>query len=199
MIIYPKLVDNEVILVRTLEVKSCLRPIIRRLTRLNNSHITITLFRIVAHVPFDPFVVAMKHFLRVEVRDAHDLAIRTYNNILHSILLTRVKSSEFNPEVCTIVSLLELVVVGDSPVVEITYHEDVFRRSRFASCICTKGYFARVFLIIVNTIQNPRRAVCLGRIIWHAGKDRGSGCFLARNSRKLNVIVALFSESVDVG
>jgi hypothetical protein len=57
--------------------------------------------------------------------------------------------------------LLELVIVRDGPFIKITYDKYIFRRLSLASCICTKGDFGRINFVVVDTIDDTSRAVCL--------------------------------------
>ena len=196
MVIYPKFVDNQVVFVRAFEVEGSIRPFERRFVGLKNCDIAITLCRIVALVARNPFVIWMLEFGGIEVRNAHHFAISTNHYILHSVLLTRVETCEFNPEVCTIVSLLELVIIRDGPFIKITYNKYIFRRFSFASCICTKGDFSRVNFVVVDTIDDTLRAVCFGRSIRHASERSSLSCLRTRSSSKLNVIVTLFAECI---
>ena len=196
VVIYPKFVDNEVVFVRAFEVEGSIRPFERRFVGLKNCDVAITLCGIVALVARNPFVIWMLEFGGIEIRNAHHFAISTNHYVLHSVLLTRVETCEFNPEVCTIISLLELVIVRDGPFVEITYDKYIFRRFSFASCICTKGNFSRVNFVVVDTIDDTFRAVCFGRCVRHASERSSLSCLRTRSSSKLNVIVTLFAECI---
>ena len=196
MVIYPKFVDNEVVFVRAFEVEGSIRPFEGRFVSLENCYIAITLCGIIALVTRNPFVIWMLEFGGIEIRNAHHFAISTNHYVLHSVLLTRVETCEFNPEVSTIVSLLELVIVRDGPFVEITHNKDIFSRLSFASCICTKGNFSRVNLIIIDTIYDTSRTISLGWSVWHASESSSFSCLCTRSSSKLNIIVTLFCKSI---
>ena len=163
---------------------------------MNHSHISITLCRIIVDISRNPLIIAMQYFLRVEIRDTYDLAICTHHNVLHCILCIRSQTCELDPEICAIVSLLELVIIRDCPIIEITYHKDMFSRLGLATCISTEGYFGLIVLIIVDTIDDTCRAISLGRRRRYACKSIGSYCFCTIISRELKVVVTLLSQSV---
>ena len=169
---------------------------------MNNSDIAITRQRVIHQVWIQllrlPSIVLVQEFLGIEIRDTYHLAIRTHNSILHGIFLLRSKTREFNPEISTIGSLLELIVVGDGPVVEIAYYKDMLSRFGLATSVGTKSDLSIIVLVVIDAIDDTRRAIGKRRIVRNTSASCSSSCFVSRSHGEFEVVVALLVQCLGV-
>ena len=113
IIIDPQFVNNKVVLVRTLEIDRCIRPVICRFLRLDNGHVATvgTNHRVlnqcrVCRTGFI-LVILVNHLGGKEIRDLLVHRVRTLYRVLETILLLRSQTGQRNPEVVSVT--LELI------------------------------------------------------------------------------------------
>ena len=108
IIIHPQFVNNEVVLIRALEIERSIGPFESGLAGLDHRHISAvgSLQRVVDQRRICrlglPFVVGMKHLLREEVGYLFLHAVGTLYGILEAVFLTGHKVIECDPEIVTV-------------------------------------------------------------------------------------------------
>ena len=136
----------------------------------------------------------MQYLLREEVRDALNYTISTDYHILHRVLLLRSEACEFDPEIVAV--LLELVLIGYLPVIEVAHHEDMLSSLCLASSISTESNLSRIVVVVVDTHIYTCWA-CLQ--FWdtsHASERLGLCLLVACGSCKFEVVVATLAEGI---
>ena len=164
IVVYPQLINHQVVLVRTLEIESRLRPLVLRLSGLDNGHIAIRTRRIVQQVRIHflrlILIVRMQHFLRIQIRDLLLHAIRTLHSILKTILLTGGQTRQRDPEIIAV--LIELIVSAQLPIRHIAQQEHALGRLRLAGRIRTQRH-RRTICSVIDTVTHSRRTGLLCR------------------------------------
>ena len=198
MIIYPCLINHQVVFVWAFEIQRCIRPFKFWFIGLDYGHIAIAFCRIGhqcrIHLDRFPLIVFVQYFFRIEVRNLFHYAICTHYHVLESIFLTWIQSADFQPKIVAI--LIHLICIGYSPIIEITNDKHMLCRSSLAGSIGTEGNLGRVILVIINTTDNTCRTSHLYRCSHYAGMFRSFLGITAFCSNKGKLIISYLRESV---
>ena len=164
IVVDPQLINDQVVLVRALEVQRCIRPLESRFTGLNHRHIAVCAGGITQQIRIYALrfilIVRMQHFLRIQIRDLFLHAIRTLNCVLETVLLSGSQARQRDPEIVTV--LVQLIVRTKFPIGHITNQEHTFGRLRFAGSIGTQRHGCAI-RTIVNTVTDSCRTCFLRR------------------------------------
>ena len=139
IIVNPQLIDNQVVLVRTLKIERGIRPLESRFAGLDNRHITVCSGGIIQQIRVDflrlILVIWVQHFLRVQIGNLFLHTIGTLHGVLEAILLTGLQARQGNPEIVSV--LVQLIISAEFPVGHVAEQEHPFCRCRLAGGIGT--------------------------------------------------------------
>ena len=108
VVIYPQLIDYQVVLVRAFEMKCGIGPLVLRFAGLDDGHVSVRTFscRIIQQIRIHflrlILVIGVQHFLRIQIRDLLLQTVRPLHSILETIFLTRLQTGQCDPEIVTI-------------------------------------------------------------------------------------------------
>ena len=182
IVVYPQLVNHQVVLVWTLEVQCRIGPLELRLTGLNHRHIAVCAFtrRVIQQVRIHflrfILIIRVQHFLRIQIGDLLLHAIRTLYGILEAIFLARLQPRKRNPEIVTV--LIQLIIRTEFPIRHVAQQEHALGRLRLTGRIGTQRDRRTIFAV-VDTIAHACRTGFLYRC--HTGHIIPIGCIRAQS------------------